>query len=272
MKINLFEEKFIAVNDIILIKTFLKRLSDYEIKNDSLLGSIFIDLSYYDKNMDEHFKTLKLDYAVILKDTISVSQIELNDVECELVDLKGVNVRYSLDISYENNEDTEFEEIKRANEVVEATIVELKAETKEAPKNDLTDNFIDDKTIIDNLEREEIQEITDGVIIDESIFLETEEEKTNTIAKKILKEEYDNMLKESLTRNNDVTVSRTENETEESFFKTFARFEEKYLIINKYLTDEKHAMEILDEAKIPLGDIDKYYDREAGVLTIKSYE
>lgn len=238
MKINLYEEKFQEVTDIILIKTYMKRLSEYKINKDNMSGSIFIDLNYYDKNMQENFKTIEIEYAVILKDSIRVEELELNDVSCELVDLKGVNVKYNLVINYENREDSEFEELTNKPE-----------EIKENVKNE--ENIVE---------------------IENSINEKTSEEIINENIKEGLKKEYDEMLDESLANRENLTISATKNESEESFLDFFNKFESKHLSIRKIRMDEEKALEVLNERNIDTKDLEKYYDKENHILTIKSYE
>ncbi len=271
MNINIYEEKFVPVKDIILIKTYLKRLSDYKVLNDSLLGSIFLDLSYFDSNMQENFKTIELEFAVILKDSINIESITLNDVKCELVDLKGVNINYNLEIDYvELLEDLDSIEIKdeKSNEDEETFIDEYVEE--------IIDNNNDDLLDEEQLEAE-YEEIDDEIIElreDEVTFIEDfkPEKKDEEIIqiKEELKQEYDDKLKESLKER--ITITRPINETEDSFLDIFNTFEARFLCIKKMLVREDMIDEVLKENEIDLKDKDEFYDKSTNILTIKSYE
>ena len=104
MKINIFEERFIDVSNILAVKSYLKRIDNFEVKNDVLKLFILIDLTYLDHNMTENFKTLKQPCEVVLKDEMNVLDVNLIDLDLCAVENKGVNIKYNIDIDYDMKE------------------------------------------------------------------------------------------------------------------------------------------------------------------------
>ena len=141
MTINIFEEKFLEVNEILLVKNHLKRLSEFRVTSDSLSGSIFIDLNYYDKNMQENFKTLEIPYAIIIKDEMKIDEVILSTLSLEMVEMKGVVVKYNLDINYSLIEDNVIEELDdQKEELVNPIINENIDVISEANKTEEIEN------------------------------------------------------------------------------------------------------------------------------------
>lgn len=281
MNINIYEEKFLPVKDIVMLKSYLKRLSDYKVLNESLLGSIFIDLSYFDSNMQENFKTLELEFAVILKDSIKIEAITLNEVSCELVDLKGINVTYNLEIDYTeivNEQEKENEEKVNIIEEVKSKD-DVQGLKEDGPNLNVLEEIERKNPLLEPKQVESViaEVVDDGILelpIDEVTYLEdfnTYNEKDDAYSlKENIKNEYDTELKENLKFR--TSIIRTKNEDEDSFLNIFNKFSSRYLSIKKILITSDKVDDFLTENKIDIKHRSEFYDEEKGVLTLKTYE
>lgn len=281
MNINIYEEKFLPVKDIVMLKSYLKRLSDYKVLNESLLGSIFIDLSYFDSNMQENFKTLELEFAVILKDSIKIEAITLNEVSCELVDLKGINVTYNLEIDYTeivNEQEKENEEKVNIIEEVKSKD-DVQGLKEDGPNLNVLEEIERKNPLLEPKQVESViaEVVDDGILelpIDEVTYLEdfnTYNEKDDAYSlKENIKNEYDTELKENLKLR--TSIIRTKNEDEDSFLNIFNKFSSRYLSIKKILITSDKVDDFLTENKIDIKHRSEFYDEEKGVLTLKTYE
>lgn len=281
MNINIYEEKFLPVKDIVMLKSYLKRLSDYKVLNESLLGSIFIDLSYFDSNMQENFKTLELEFAVILKDSIKIEAITLNEVSCELVDLKGINVTYNLEIDYTeivNEQEKENEEKVNIIEEVKSKD-DVQGLKEDGPNLNVLEEKERKNPLLEPKKVESViaEVVDDGILelpIDEVTYLEdfnTYNEKDDAYSlKENIKNEYDTELKENLKFR--TSIIRTKNEDEDSFLNIFNKFSSRYLSIKKILITSDKVDDFLTENKIDIKHRSEFYDEEKGVLTLKTYE
>ena len=234
MLINIYEEKFISVNDILLVKTYVKRLSEYRLDNDSLCGSVLVDLSFFDTNMDENFKQLELPYAIVLKNDMKVNSVNLGEVLLEVVDQKGVIVKFNLDLDYDLYEDI------------------LNGEIVEEP--------IENPIILG--------------VINNQIDKENKEEIINENLKEIISDNYDEMLNESLkTRSDNISIIETkETKSVDDFLDFFNQFEANYLRIKKTIVKPEEIKNYLIKNGLPMEYEYSNYDKENGILTTYIYE
>ena len=237
MYINIFEEKFIDVSNILSTKTYMKRLSNYRLDNDSLCGSVLIDLSYFDINMEENFKLLELPYAIVLKDDMKLNSVSLGDLELEVVDQKGVNIRFNLIVDYDNYEDVEFEEIIDS-EVIPVPLIKVNVinETKDEEKEDIT-----------------------------------LEDEINSNLKESIMNEYDMMLNDSLN-DREVILTTDDKRDESEFIQFFNNFEAKYLKISKIQIRPEDLDEYLNKNGLTKENIKDNYDKENNILTTYLYD
>ncbi len=237
MKINILEERFKEVPNISAVKTYIKRFDKYDTKKDCLTGTISVDLSYYDDSMTENFQTISLEFDVTLKDDLIVNNVTLLDLDLWVVDKKGVNIKYNIEIDYEE---------KFKEEIVDASIVEEKNEIVEEKNiNEITGkNYVTEKT-------------------QEELVVEQMSEEIN--------KEYEQMLGESLkNRNENVMITSVVDNNEKTFLDLFNMFEAHHLKITKIYVNDKEN--IRSEYNMSEEEFASNYDKENNILTLKSYD
>ncbi len=244
MNINIFEEKVINIEDILAIKSYLKRLDSYNIKEDSLNGMIKIDLTYLDHNMTENFKTLDLEFDVILKDGMTINEVILQDLDLYIIENKGVNIKYNIDIDYDMSY-----ELDELTEDKEDEIIEIPVLIEEDKNEDIIDLDENDK---------------DKEVINEELLNEKTPEDE-------IQNEYQKMLGEViLKREDNVNIIEVKENNEDDFLSLFDSFEKTHLKITKVLVTSKE--EIMNKYSITEEVFNKSYDESTNTLTLRSYE
>lgn len=244
MNINIFEEKVINIEDILAIKSYLKRLDSYNIKEDSLNGMIKIDLTYLDHNMTENFKTLDLEFDVILKDGMTINEVILQYLDLYIIENKGVNIKYNINIDY--NLSYELDEL---TEDKEDEIIEIPVLIEEDKNEDIIDLDENDK---------------DKEVINEELLNEKTPEDE-------IQNEYQKMLGEAiLKREDNVNIIEVKENSEDDFLTLFNSFEKTHLKITKVLVTSKE--EIMNKYSITEEVFNKSYDESTNTLTLRSYE
>lgn len=243
MKINIFEERFIDVLNILAVKSYLKRIDKYEVKNDVLKLFIMIDLTYLDHNMTENFKTLKQPCEVVLKDEMNVLDVNLIDLELCAVENKGVNIKYNIDIDYDMKEvlDNQFDENKflENEELMEITINNSNAEKLEYNKEYQLEESIDN----DKKENES----------------------------ELIQEEYQEMLGNIIQKREDnKEIIEVVHNDEDSFLSLFDSFSSNYLKITKLYVHDKD--EVMSKFNLQEEEFEKCFNKETNVLTLRSYD
>lgn len=243
MKINIFEERFIDVLNILAVKSYLKRIDKYEVKNDVLKLFIMIDLTYLDHNMTENFKTLKQPCEVVLKDEMNVLDVNLIDLELCAVENKGVNIKYNIDIDYDMKEvlDNQFDENKfLGNE-----------EPMEIPVNN------------SNAEKLEYNK---EYQLEESIDNDKKENESE-----LIQEEYQEMLGNIIQKREDnKEIIEVVHNDEDSFLSLFDSFSSNYLKITKLYVHDKD--EVMSKFNLQEEEFEKCFNKETNVLTLRSYD
>jgi hypothetical protein len=243
MKINIFEERFIEVENILAVKSFLKRIDDYEVKNDVLKLCIKIDLTYLDHNMTENFKSLSQPCEVILKNEMKVLAVNLISLDLCAVENRGVNVKYNIDIDYDFNEQAEVQELVATKEDAQECVVK---EEIEEPNADELNDFNDI----------EINQAEDVPSLDES---------------KKIQEKYQEMLGDIVkTREDNTEIIEVVHNDDDSFLSLFDNFSSKYLKITKLYVNDK-AM-LMEKYNLNEEEFSKCYDSQSNILTIRSYD
>lgn len=237
MKINILEEKFKEVPNILAVKTYVKRFDKYETKKDCLTGTISVDLSYYDDSQTENFQTMSFDFDVTLKDGLIVNNVALLELDLCVIDKKGVNVKYNIEIDY----DEKFDDA-------------------------LDDNIID--TTVESLAlNDKNKDVTEEATFDEK----TQEELVIEHMSDEINKEYEKMLGETLKdRNENVNITTIVDNDERGFLDLFNMFESHYLKITKIYVDNKER--VLTEYNISEEEFNLNYDENRNVLTLKSYD
>lgn len=202
MKINILEERFIDVVDILAVKSYLKRIDDYVVENEELKLCLKIDLTYLDQNMTENFKTLQQPCEVILKNNMHISNVTLVDLELWAVENKGVNIKYNIDIDYELG-------------------------TNDDIINDSKDDVLEDNPIVE-IENSVEEAYLDNVELDESQIIQNEYQE---MLGKVIEKREDN--KE--------IIEVIEND-ENSFINLFNQFKESYIKITKIAVTDKNEI------------------------------
>lgn len=242
MKINIFEERFIDVLNILAVKSYLKRIDKYEVKNDVLKLFVMIDLTYLDHNMTENFKTLKQPCEVVLKDEMNVLDVNLIDLELCAVENKGVNIKYNIDIDYDMKEvlDNQFDE----NKFLE------NEEPMEIPVNN------------SNAEKLEYNK---EYQLEESIDNDKKENESE-----LIQEEYQEMLGNIIQKREDnKEIIEVVHNDEDSFLSLFDSFSSNYLKITKlYVHDKDEVMSKFNLQE----EFEKCFNKETNVLTLRSYD
>lgn len=242
MKINIFEERFIDVLNILAVKSYLKRIDKYEVKNDVLKLFVMIDLTYLDHNMTENFKTLKQPCEVVLKDEMNVLDVNLIDLELCAVENKGVNIKYNIDIDYDMKEvlDNQFDE----NKFLE------NEEPMEIPVNN------------SNVEKLEYNK---EYQLEESIDNDKKENESE-----LIQEEYQEMLGNIIQKREDnKEIIEVVHNDEDSFLSLFDSFSSNYLKITKlYVHDKDEVMSKFNLQE----EFEKCFNKETNVLTLRSYD
>lgn len=243
MKINIFEERFIDVLNILAVKSYLKRIDKYEVKNDVLKLFIMIDLTYLDHNMTENFKTLKQPCEVVLKDEMNVLDVNLIDLELCAVENKGVNIKYNIDIDYDMKEvlDNQFDE----NKFLE------NEEPMEIPVNN------------SNAEKLEYNK---EYQLEESIDNDKKENESE-----LIQEEYQEMLGNIIQKREDnKEIIEVVHNDEDSFLSLFDSFSSNYLKITKLYVHDKD--EVMSKFNLQEEEFEKCFNKETNVLTLRSYD
>ncbi len=243
MKINIFEERFIDVLNILAVKSYLKRIDKYEVKNDVLKLFIMIDLTYLDHNMTENFKTLKQSCEVVLKDEMNVLDVNLIDLELCAVENKGVNIKYNIDIDYDMKEvlDNQFDENKflENEELMEIPVNNSNAEKLEYNKEYQLEESIDN----DKKENES----------------------------ELIQEEYQEMLGNIIQKREDnKEIIEVVHNDEDSFLSLFDSFSSNYLKITKLYVHDKD--EVMSKFNLQEEEFEKCFNKETNVLTLRSYD
>ena len=238
LKINILEERFKEVANISAVKTYVKRFDKYEIKNDCLTGTILVDLSYFDDSMTENFQTMGLDFDVTLKEGLEVNNVSLLDLDLCVVDKKGVNVKYNIEIDYIEKYDG---------------------------------SIIDEEVIVINEEEKTNIESNDTVKVDSDHQEKTQEELVSMHMSEQINQEYDKMLGETLKdRKDNVNITTVIENNERGFLELFNMFEAHYLKITKVYVDDKNR--VLNEYNLSEAEFNENYDANNNVLTLKSYD
>lgn len=243
MKINIFEERIIDVLNILAVKSYLKRIDKYEVKNDVLKLFIMIDLTYLDHNMTENFKTLKQPCEVVLKDEMNVLDVNLIDLELCAVENKGVNIKYNIDIDYDMKEvlDNQFDE----NKFLE------NEEPMEIPVNN------------SNAEKLEYNK---EYQLEESIDNDKKENESE-----LIQEEYQEMLGNIIQKREDnKEIIEVVHNDEDSFLSLFDSFSSNYLKITKLYVHDKD--EVMSKFNLQEEEFEKCFNKETNVLTLRSYD
>lgn len=243
MKINIFEERFIDVLNILAVKSYLKRIDKYEVKNEVLKLFIMIDLTYLDHNMTENFKTLKQPCEVVLKDEMNVLDVNLIDLELCAVKNKGVNIKYNIDIDYDMKEvlDNQFDE----NKFLE------NEEPMEIPVNN------------SNAEKLEYNK---EYQLEESIDNDKKENESE-----LIQEEYQEMLGNIIQKREDnKEIIEVVHNDEDSFLSLFDSFSSNYLKITKVYVNDKD--EVMSKFNLQEEEFEKCFNKETNVLTLRSYD
>lgn len=244
MNINIFEEKVINIEDILAIKSYLKRLDSYNIKEDSLNGMIKIDLTYLDHNMTENFKTLDLEFDVILKDGMTINEVILQDLDLYIIENKGVNIKYNIDIDYDMSYELDELTEDKEDEIIEIPV--LIEEDKNEDIIDLDENDKDEEVIN--------EELLNGKTLEEEI-----------------QSEYEHLLgKAILKREDNVNIIEVKENNEDDFLSLFDSFEKTHLKITKVFVTSKE--EIMNKYSITEELFNKNYDNLTNTLTLRSYE
>ena len=241
MKINIFEERFIDVLNILAVKSYLKRIDKYEVKNDVLKLFIMIDLTYLDHNMTENFKTLKQPCEVVLKDEMNVLDVNLIDLELCAVENKGVNIKYNIDIDYDMKEvlDNQFDENLENEEPMEIPVNNSNAEKLEYNKEYQLEESIDN----DKKENES----------------------------ELIQEEYQEMLGNIIQKREDnKEIIEVVHNDEDSFLSLFDSFSSNYLKITKLYVHDKD--EVMSKFNLQEEEFEKCFNKETNVLTLRSYD
>lgn len=247
MNINIFEEKVINIENILAIKSYLKRLDSFNVLKDSLTGLIKIDLTYLDHNMTENFKTLDLEFDVILKDGMTINEVILQDLDLYIIENKGVNIKYSIDIDYDMS--YELDELEDNEDIIKIPVL------------------LDDNESLSN--KEDIIDLTNN---DESNNLYSEEMIKEEITKEDeIQSEYQEMLgKAILNREDNVNIIEVKENNEDDFMSLFESFEKNHLKITKILVKSKD--DILTKYNITEEVFNENYDKSSNILTLRSYE
>lgn len=243
MKINIFEERFIDVLNILAVKSYLKRIDKYEVKNEVLKLFIMIDLTYLDHNMTENFKMLKQPCEVVLKDEMNVLDVNLIDLELCAVENKGVNIKYNIDIDYDMKEvlDNQFDE----NKFLE------NEEPMEIPVNN------------SNAEKLEYNK---EYQLEESIDNDKKENESE-----LIQEEYQEMLGNIIQKREDnKEIIEVVHNDEDSFLSLFDSFSSNYLKITKVYVNDKD--EVMSKFNLQEEEFEKCFNKETNVLTLRSYD
>lgn len=251
MKINIFEERFIDVSNILAVKSYLKRIENYEVKNDVLKLFILIDLTYLDHNMTENFKTLKQPCEVVLKDEMNVLDVTLIDLDLCAVENKGVNIKYNIDIDYD------MKEILDEN-------------------SQIFDNQPDGNDVLENEEAMEIpvsKQSTEEIEYNNDYILEENKEDNdkNANESELIQEEYQEMLGDIIQKREDnKEIIEVIHNDEDSFLSLFDSFSSNYLKITKLYVHDKD--EVMSKFNLNEEEFEKCFDKETNVLTIRSYD
>lgn len=250
MKINIFEERFIDVSNILAVKSYLKRIENYEVKNDVLKLFILIDLTYLDHNMTENFKTLKQPCEVVLKDEMNVLDVNLIDLELCAVENKGVNIKYNIDIDYDmkeildENSQILDNQPEKNDELKNEEVMEIPVSKENAEEIEYNNNY--------NLEEK-----------DDSDEIANESE--------IIQEEYQEMLGNIIQKREDnKEIIEVVHNDEDSFLSLFDSFSSNYLKITKVYVHDKD--EIMSKFNLQEEEFEKCFDKETNVLTLRSYD
>lgn len=250
MKINIFEERFIDVSNILAVKSYLKRIDNFEVKNDVLKLFILIDLTYLDHNMTENFKTLKQPCEVVLKDEMNVLDVNLIDLDLCAVENKGVNIKYNIDIDYD------------MKEILDENL-----------------QILDNQPENDELKNEEVMEIpvskenSEEIEYNNDYNLEENKDDSDKIANEseLIQEEYQEMLGNIIQKREDnKEIIEVIHNDEDSFLSLFDSFSSNYLKITKLYVHDKD--EVMSKFNLNEEEFEKCFDKETNVLTIRSYD
>lgn len=241
MKINIFEERFLEVDDILAVKSFLKRIDNYEVVDAALKLKIKIDLTYLDHNMMENFKTLEQECEVVLQDEMIIKDVKLIDLDLYAIDNKGVNIKYNIDIDYE---------VTDANDIPDSS------------ENELEDASIiieDDSVVNDNMTK--IDNFDD--INEEESYSQNESEAIQNQYQELL----GNIIK---TREDNKEIIEVVKNDEDTFMELFNSFSQRYIKITKLFVQDKN--EVMKKYNLNDEKFEQFYDKETNLLTLRSYD
>lgn len=241
MKINIFEERFLEVEDILAVKSFLKRIDNYEVVDAALKLKIKIDLTYLDHNMMENFKTLEQECEVVLQDEMIIKDVKLIDLDLYAIDNKGVNIKYNIDIDYE---------VTDANDIPDSS------------ENELEDASIiieDDSVVNDNMTK--IDNFDD--INEEESYSQNESEAIQNQYQELL----GNIIK---TREDNKEIIEVVKNDEDTFMELFNSFSQRYIKITKLFVQDKN--EVMKKYNLNDEKFEQFYDKETNLLTLRSYD
>lgn len=241
MKINIFEERFLEVDDILAVKSFLKRIDNYEVVDAALKLKIKIDLTYLDHNMMENFKTLEQECEVVLQDEMIIKDVKLIDLDLYAIDNKGVNIKYNIDIDYE---------VTDANDIPDSS------------ENELEDASIiieDDSIVNDNMTK--IDNFDD--INEEESYSQNESEAIQNQYQELL----GNIIK---TREDNKEIIEVVKNDEDTFMELFNSFSQRYIKITKLFVQDKN--EVMKKYNLNDEKFEQFYDKETNLLTLRSYD
>lgn len=111
MQLKLEKHHFYKLDGIASVKNHLEKLTEVHFSNSKATGNVEINVSYYDQEGLECFKSFAVPFDLDLSE-LKILEILLGRADAFLVEGQGLDIQYELVINYEALQDKSIELIQ----------------------------------------------------------------------------------------------------------------------------------------------------------------
>lgn len=164
MQLKLEKHHFYKLDGIASVKNHLEKLTQVDFSNSKATGNVEINVSYYDQEGLECFKSFAVPFDLDLSE-LKILEILLGRADAFLVEGQGLDIQYELVINYaveeEKNIDVIQDEEAKEIELIPQESIEIKDEEDlEEIKENISEYYED--MLADNLNRGDKVMMTKG--------------------------------------------------------------------------------------------------------------
>lgn len=251
MNLEIYRTAFLEIDKISSVKSHIEKIRFQQV-HGIIKCEMDIDMSYRDIDFNECFISIPYKFDLEIDEELEVMDIKLNKLYIYVIEAKGINIEYELDLSYNS--------ISKPIEIIDD------------PKDDELDKCFNDEM---KTESNSNSVLNDNIKSEEEISIEIKEMQNTDISDEIIKEEiqkvkeeiskdYEAKLATNLASRDDKNikiVSTISKNNTVDFLRLFNNNEDKFRIKTLFCESEEDLNEISKKYKVSISDLLKGYDK-----------